>query len=204
MSQVLDLPELVRGLPPEPPAELGSALDAASRCFARHGITRTSMNDIGREAGVSRSTIYRQLGTVDHAARLLLAREVHQLFSDHLIGVVAAARGPEVVVTVLEAIITHAREHPVLRKVLADEPEIIGPFLVTDLPDATRQVAEMASPILAAAMGAGLIRRQDPLALAHWLVRVAVVMIIDPPPQPVHDFLMSNLLPALDPDGDRP
>lgn len=200
MSTVLDLPQLVRGLPPEPPAELGPSLEAASRCFARHGIARTSMSDIGREAGVSRSTIYRQLGGVEQAARLLLAREVHRLFA-HLVEAVAGADGPEVVVTVLAETVAYARRHPVLVKVLAHEPEVIGPFLVTDLPAAIDQVVEMAAPLLEVAMTAGLIRRQEAATLAHWLVRLAVILILDPPPVPLQELLATAVMPALDPNG---
>ncbi len=200
MAEVLDLPLLVRGLPAEPPTELGPALDAARRCFARHGITRTSMGDIGREAGVSRSTIYRQLGSVERAAHLLLAREVHDLFNHRLGATLAAATGPHAIVALLAEIITYAREHPVLNKIILHEPEIIGPYLVADAPQATGQIAEMAQPILQAVMDAGLIRHQDSLLLAHWLIRIAVVLVVDPPPVPVDAFLDQLLVPALSPD----
>lgn len=33
-------------------------LDAAMRVFMRHGVRRASMTDIGKEAGVSRQTLY--------------------------------------------------------------------------------------------------------------------------------------------------
>lgn len=203
MTQLLDLPQLVRGLPPEPPAELFPALDAASRCFTRHGITRTSMTDIGREAGVSRSTIYRLVGSVEQAARLLLAREVHELLNRRVLAAIADAEGPGVVLALVEEIVTYARAHPVLTKVLADEPEIIGPFLVTDLAEASAQIADMAIPIIEAAMDGALIRRADPQVLAHWLVRLVIVLIIDPPPTPLRAFLEQILLPALEPEVAR-
>lgn len=199
MADVLDLPRLVRGLPPAPPPELSPALDAASRCFAKHGITRTSMTDIGRDLGVSRSGIYRQLGSIERAVRLLLAREVHELVSGRLLTVIDSATGPETVIAVVEEVVRYARRHPVLVKVLADEPEIIGPFLVTDLPDVTAQVAAMVKPVLEAAMKTGLIARQDAGALAGWLVRLVVVLVLDPPRQPVRPLLDQLLLPALDP-----
>jgi len=200
LADVLDLPRLVRGLPPAPPPELSAALDAASRCFARHGITRTSMTDIGRELGVSRSGIYRQLGSIERAVRLLLAREVHELVTGRLLTVIDSATGPETVIAVVEEVVRYARRHPVLVKVLADEPEIIGPFLVTDLPDATAQVAAMVQPVLEMAMKAGLVARQDAGALAGWLVRLAVVLILDPPRQAIRPLLDQLLLPALDPN----
>jgi AcrR family transcriptional regulator len=199
MAPVLDLPRLVRGLPPAPPPQLGPALDAAARCFARHGITRTAMTDIGRELGISRSGIYRQLGSIERAARLLVAREVHDLVARRLAVAVEATAGPQAIIVLLDEVVAYARDHPVLTKVLADEPEIIGPFLVTDLPTATAQVAEMVEPVLDRAMAAGLIARQDARSLAEWLVRLAVVLILDPPGRPVRPLLEQLLLPALDP-----
>src|SRR5207244_12553007 len=107
------------------------------------------------------------------------------------------ATGPETVVVLLAEVVDYVRQHPVLVKVLADEPEIIGPFLVTDLPEATAQIAEMVQPVLEVAMDAGLIARQDAAVLAGWLVRLAVALIIDPPRQPLRPFLEQLLLPAL-------
>src|SRR4051812_3678750 len=105
LAELLDLPQLVRGLPPAPPPELGPALDAAARCFARHGVTRTSMTDIGRELGVSRSGIYRQLGSIERAVRLLLAREVHVLVTRRLPRALRDATGPKTVVVLLVEVI---------------------------------------------------------------------------------------------------
>lgn len=202
MGEVFELPRIVAGLPPAPPPDLDGALAAARRCFERHGITRTSMSDIGREAKVSRSTIYRQLGSVEQALRLLLAKELHDLLRGPLADILATAVGPGAVVDMLAEVVTQAREHPVLTKVMAHEPEIIGPLLVTELPQTTGQIAELVAPLLHAVMEAGLVRRQDPGALAHWLVRLAAILVVDPPPMPVRDFLAPMLLPALDPTGD--
>jgi AcrR family transcriptional regulator len=193
------LPELVKGLPPAPPSELAPALDAASRCFARHGITRTSMTDIGRELGVSRSNIYRQLGSIDRTVRLLLARELHQLIAGHLVEVVTGATGPDAIIGLLETVVHYSRRHPVLTKVMADEPQLIGPYLLTEMTDAVAQVESTIEPVLKHAMATGLIATQDAGALAAWLVRLAVILILDPPRQPIRPMLDQLLLPALDP-----
>src|SRR3546814_4780239 len=64
------------GLPTLPSPALDPYLDAAARCFVRHGLRRTRVTDIADDVGVSRVTVYRQVGTVEDAARLLLAREL--------------------------------------------------------------------------------------------------------------------------------
>jgi AcrR family transcriptional regulator len=196
---VLDLPRLARGIPPPPAPELTPALDAAARCFARHGVARTSMNDIARELRVSRSGIYRQLGSIDQALRLLTAREVNRQVSEALPGALARASGPEVVLVMLEEVVGFAQHHPVVRKVIADEPELIGPYLLTDLPAITAQVADLVAPLLEQAMDAGLVRRQDARVLAGWLVRVVIVLLLDPVDQPLRSMFEQLLLPALTP-----
>jgi len=40
-------------------------LDAAAVCFGRRGVRRTTIEDIAAEAGVSRITVYRQIGNRD-------------------------------------------------------------------------------------------------------------------------------------------
>jgi len=196
---VLDLPRLVRGLPPEPAPELGAALDAAARCFARHGITRTSMNDIARELRVSRSSIYRQLGSIDRAVRLLAAREIHDLVGERLPTALSKATGADVIVSLLDEVVSFAREHPVVRKVIADEPEIIGPYLLTEVPDVTAQVADLVAPLLERAMKSGVIRRQNARTLAGWLVRLALSLLLDPVDEPLRPLLDQMLLPVLTP-----
>ena len=61
------------------------------------------------------------------------------------------------------------------------------------------QAAEIAAPLLETAMAAGTIRRQDPLALAHWITRIGMVSIISPPPGDLRTALDALLLPALEP-----
>jgi AcrR family transcriptional regulator len=199
VAELLDLPRLVRGLPARPAPELGPALDAAMRCFARHGVTRTSMNDIARELRVSRSNIYRQLGSIDRTVRMLMAREVHDLVDDRLPTVLSKATGAEVIVSLIDEVVAFAREHPVIRKIVADEPEIIGPYLVTDLREITAQVTDLLVPLLEHAMRAGLVRRQDAKALAGWLVRITVVLMLDPVEGPLRPHLDQLLLPILSP-----
>lgn len=199
VTGVLDLPRLARGLPEPPAPELGPALDAAARCFARHGISRTSMNDIARELRVSRSSTYRQLGSIDRAVRLLISREVRQLVTETLPAALARAAGPEVVLTMLEEVIGFVRDHPVVQKVIADEPELIGPYLLTDVPVVTDQVVGLVAPLLAQAMDAGLVRHQDPMVLAGWLARIAIAMLLDPVDEPLRPMLEQLLLPVLEP-----
>ena len=85
-----------------------------------------------------------------------------------------------------------------MRKVLADEPELIGPFLITYLPDVVRQVAERITPAIEWAQRSGALAKRDPTVLAEWLVRIGASLILDPlPDDEIEPFLSELLTPAL-------
>lgn len=52
-----------------------NVMDAAVRCFTAHGISKTSMEGIARESGISRSTIYRHFVDRDDLILAILERE---------------------------------------------------------------------------------------------------------------------------------
>ncbi|MBV9665111.1 MAG: TetR/AcrR family transcriptional regulator [Actinobacteria bacterium] len=198
VAPVLPLPELSAALPPPPAAELDPYLDAAADCFARHGIRRTSVQDVARQLGVNRATVYRQVGTTERMVRLLMARELHELV-EFLPTQLKTSDGPEVVVELMATVVEYASGHPVIVKVLNDEPELIGPFLVSDLPQVITRVAAQITPLLKFAMRSGVVAERDARTTAEWLVRTAFTLVLAPPPGDLRAFLAELLLPALSP-----
>lgn len=198
VAPVLPLPQLSAALPPPPASELDPYLDAAADCFARHGIRRTSVQDVARQLGVNRATVYRQVGTTEQMVRLLMARELHELV-EFLPTQLKTTDGPEVVVELMATVIDYARHHPIIVKVLHDEPELIGPFLVSDLPQVITRVAAQITPLLEFAMSSGVIATRHSRTTAEWLVRTAFTLVLAPPPGDLRAFLAEMLLPALSP-----
>lgn len=195
---LLTLPVDQDGIPRPPAEDLDPYLDAASRCFARYGVRRTSVQDVANELGVNRATVYRQVGTIDHQIRLLIARDLHRLLTQ-LPASLAGKSGPRAVVELMATIIGYASEHPVLTKVLQDEPEIIGPFLISDLPEIITRVTAAIAPLLSAAMAADQIASRDAALLAESLVRLGITLILAPPPGDLDAFLAEVLVPTLKP-----
>lgn len=201
MPSTGDLPRLrisTAELPPVPPTELDTFLDAAARCFARHGIRRTSVPDIAQEASTSRTSVYRHLGTVDEAATLLLARDLHRL----LIGLTEAlqdADGPDSVIRLICGVVCFCQEHPVLKKVLNDEPELITPLITSQFHSINDRASAVFVPVLDTAMEHGMIRRADARVLTEFLVRVTMSILLSPPDGKLTDFLHETVLPAIRP-----
>ncbi len=194
----LVLPPLLSGIPPAPNPDLDPYLDAAAECFAKHGVQRASVQDVARRLGVNRTTVYRQIGNVEDMVRLLIAREFHRFLEDTPI-VLDESDAPASIVHVLTAIVERARKHPVLVKVLEDEPEVIGPFLATEMRAVIQRVADDVVPLLEWAMAQGAIAEVNSEHLAEWLVRAAISVILAPPPGDVAVFLQEMLLPVLTP-----
>ena len=201
VAEIIPLPLRAEGLPTAPPEGLDLVLDAAVECIARHGLAKTSLSDIAHEMGVAPSTVYRKVGTVEHAEALVMAREGHRML-ERLPAIIEGIEGPrQITVFVAESIATVQR-HPMMQKLLNDS-DWVGRLVTRDLDDAMERQAAVSAPLLALAMKQGHIRRQDPVALAHWLARISLICLFSPPPGDLVAALDALLLPALEPEAGR-
>jgi len=200
---VLPFPLVAERLPGLPPASLDPVLDATVECLARHGLSKTSLTDIARELGVAPSTVYRKVGSVENAALLAAAREGQRLLA-RLPQVAAGFEGARVLTAFLAESIESFANHPVVVKVLGDDVDWVGRVLTRRIDALVEQAAEIAAPLLEAAMALGIIRKQDSLVLARWIVRIGMVSVITPPPGDLHEALDALLLPALEVAQNRP
>ena len=191
---VFDLATLVTGLDAVPGAELDPFLDAASRCFARHGLRRTSVQDVARELGVDRTTVYRQVGTVPQQARLLAARELQRMVAS-IPSRAPQPVGPTGVIEIMASVIEEVRSHPVIAKLLADDTDTITLSTLSELPPLLERVAAGLAPMLTAAMSAGELAPRDPTILAEWLIRLVVTLVLVPPKAELRTFLSELLCP---------
>jgi AcrR family transcriptional regulator len=166
----------------------------------RHGISRTRVPDIADEMGVSRVTVYRQAGSVGQILGLLIARDLQRLL-DGIPSFDGDEAGPDLVVGILSGLINSARSHPVLQKVLRDEPAVIGPLLATELPEIIDRAGAVLSPLLDLLAASGRVAQRDPRIVSGWLVRIGISLLL----APVEDqdaFLGEILRPVLhDPSG---
>ncbi|MFD4026286.1 TetR/AcrR family transcriptional regulator [Streptomyces sp. NPDC058576] len=144
-------------------------LDAAYRCFARHGVRRTTMEDIAREAGLSRGAVYQYVRNKDDAYR----RVAERLFDEALAASRDAAgaagslseRLTAILMAKLELVLRIARDSPHAAELFGEQARLIA-----DL-DA-RYMAAM-TDLLASAVRASRPSSTDPAddaELAHLLL----------------------------------
>ena len=198
-AEVIDLPFLAGQLPGPPPESLDPVLDATVECVARHGLSKTSLSDIARELGVAPSTVYRKVGSVDNAVALVAAREGQRMLA-RMPEVIAGVEGPRVITVFLAECLETTRRHPMTDKILRDDVDLVGRIATRRIEDSLTRSAEGTAPWLEAAMDAGHVRRQDPIALAHWIARISLVCLLAPPPGDLLAALDALLLPTLTPE----
>jgi len=146
-------------------------------CVARQGIRKTTLDDVAREAGCSRATLYRYFpskqAVLDAAVLAERARVV-----DAVRGAAAGAETLEdAVVALLASLGTELGQHPALRFVADFEPERLLPQLCFAGGDRLLSAgADVLAPALAPFVGA------DAPRAAEWVARVALCLLCAPAP----------------------
>jgi AcrR family transcriptional regulator len=107
-------------------------LDAAFACAERFGIGKTTMSDVARAAQLSRQTLYRYFASKHDLTAALVLREEEKLIAD----VRAAAEPHADLRPAMEAAfatcLRYFRHHPLLTRVMTDEPMQLLPFLTVE------------------------------------------------------------------------
>jgi AcrR family transcriptional regulator len=98
-------------------------LVGATRAFAEQGVRRSTMQSIAAAAGVAKATLYNHFRTKDDVARALLAAEVDRL---------TALAGGLPIEAALVALSDELGGHPVLRRLVESEPDLLTALLAVD------------------------------------------------------------------------
>jgi AcrR family transcriptional regulator len=156
------------------------------------------MSDIAREMGVSRPTLYKQVGSLEEALALVLARQLYA-FLDELAAVLAGDPGPQTFVAMAVRAVRFAESDPLSQRVLEHEPALLGAMVTSgQLAGYLDQVAELIAPVVADAMASGAIRRGDPRHVVEVISRLCATCMVAPP-RALERFLSDALLPLLSP-----
>jgi len=188
-----------RGLPPRPDPALDGVLDAVERCLTRFGLRRTTMSDIARELGVARTTLYRQVSSLEEATALVSSRRLHR-FLDRLVQLNDQGLDAEGFVGVIAHTIRTTLADPVMQRLLRDEPDVLGRWFADGtVAGLVAQITELLTPVVRQAMGSGCIRAGDPALAAEWIVRTVLVLTAVPTAdEELEATVRFVLLPMLD------
>lgn len=92
---------------------------AAYKCFERNGIDRTSIEEIAREAGVTRPTVYRYFPSKIHIVDLISTEESRKVNAEVRRRLVRGLGFEETITEALVLVLRIAVENPYLRRIVA-------------------------------------------------------------------------------------
>jgi AcrR family transcriptional regulator len=182
-------------------------VDAALTCLGRYGLRKTSLDDIAREAGVSRATVYRlfpggKQRLVDTVLGHVVGRFCHDLGAE----LAAAGSLDELVTVAVGTLLREAADNPVLASLIRHEPELVLPHFAFHQLDRVLDLADaVASPHLRRFLPADEVR-----PAAELVARVVLTLAfrpvpwVDPhDPASVHRLVRTYVVPALTPRVDN-
>ncbi len=154
-------------------------LDATLRCTARWGVAKTTLDDIAREAGCSRATVYRVFpGGKDVLLAATWTREVETFAEALLAEILVAPTLEDVLVLAITESCRAIAGHDALQNLMVHDPGAVMPLLSFDALD----------PFLAwtAVYATPALERFVPLAagheLAEWCARLIISYGFEPTP----------------------
>jgi AcrR family transcriptional regulator len=151
-------------------------VDAARACVARVGLAKTTLDDVAREAGCARATVYRCFPGKQALLAALVAREAERLQAK----VLAAAAATDTLGDAVTAAITTAahalQTHDALAFVVAYEPELIVPHLAFEREDAVlRTAATLVAPAFVR-----FLAPEHATRLGEWIARLTLSYLCSP------------------------
>lgn len=174
---------------------------AALGCVGRWGLAKTSLDDIAREAAVSRATVYRAFpGGKERLAEVVLHHELGRLFDEATAEVRDAATLEDLLCGGITVALRVLDEHSALRYLLRHEPETILPRVAFHrLGPLLADIAELARPELSRFLPDEAVR-----PAAELIARLVLSFTFNPSeavdhrdPSSIRRLVRTYLLPAL-------
>ena len=123
-------PKRGTGLSADPDEARQQILAAAERVILRYGVPKTTMDDIGKEAGVSRPTVYRYFGDRDALLGALIDDDPRMLFERARTFILGHETFVEQLVEGLVYLVDHGRKDPIVRVLVSPEHmELVTPIV---------------------------------------------------------------------------
>ena len=180
------------------------AATALLTCIARYGLTKTTLDDVAREARCSRATLYRYFDSKQDLVRRTAAGEIDRLTARVVEAGRAQSTFSDAVVAVVVTAAHELTHHAALRFLLAHEPEAIlthltfgpGDRLLTSIADALAPAFTQWLPLAEAARAGDWLA---PFLRSYVLMPVPTIDLTDE--RAARPFLHEFVIPGLSPES---
>ena len=178
-------------------------VDATLRCIARWGLAKTTLDDVAREAGCSRATVYRMFpGGKDGLVQAVVAVELRRFFAGLSCRLDGAATLEEVLVAGMTEAARRVQAHAALQFLLAHEVGAVLPHVAFgNKAQVLQAAAAFAGPYLERWLAP-----DDSGRAAEWVTRVLLSYLACPADgvdmtedEPVRRLVRTFILPGLRP-----
>ncbi len=136
--------------------------------LARYGVAKTTLEDVAKEAGCARATVYRYFGGKQQLLHAVIIHESERLLAAIDAAAATDATLDEAVIAMATAAAHEILEHDALQFVLAHEPELVLPWITFDGAD---RFLERAGAALAPTF-ARYVPAADANRAAAWCTRI--------------------------------
>jgi AcrR family transcriptional regulator len=155
-------------------------LDAALKQFELFGIRRSTVEDITRRSGLARVTLYRNFANKDAIVEAVLLRELERFLSELAAEAGGYAEAEDKLVEGFVFTLTTMRDHALLQRLLATEPETVLPFLTVEGDSVIQTASSFLAHQLAVALPDDRRTQIELLEVAEVTVRVIVSFVLTP------------------------
>ncbi|MGV9744235.1 TetR/AcrR family transcriptional regulator [Rhodococcus zopfii] len=183
----------------DPEVARSQILAAADTAIQRFGIAKTTIDDVAKETGVSRPTIYRYFRDRDTLMASMIEIRSRRLFDQTREYVADRSTFAEQVVDGLLYLVDRGRQDPAIRLIVTPEHAGRQTALAGSSGLASRLTYEMWAPLIAAARGRGEIREGiSDVEICNWITLVELILVgrmdFGEPDGPGNRRLLTNLL----------
>ncbi|MFD5285326.1 TetR/AcrR family transcriptional regulator [Streptomyces rubrogriseus] len=141
------------------PSDSDTVLDAVRDCVLAVGVRRTTMTDVARRAGVSRMTLYRRWPDVRSLVGDLMTREWIAVATG---AVPEPAQDTDIRSRMVEGLVAGVeafRAHPLFRKIVDVDPELLLPYVLDRRGASQEALLELLAESLEEGHADGSVRR---------------------------------------------
>lgn len=177
---------------------------AAERCFLERGVRETTVEDILRESGVSRTTFYRNYPNIDAVALQVILKSGVDEHTKIIEKLKKDTPVPARLTQLLTEIILSATTRDWAGVIFNDKNALtLARLFLESQTTGVRQLSDSLKPLLMEAREAGLTRpNMKWIEVAEWLLRCIWLLIVVPQPggwkrEDLHRYVATYIVPAV-------